>query len=109
MENDELLNAKAKIEFDKMTAHQKDLVEFNRLGGQGSGFKDLLLATAPFAMLLITNSVFEIEPELFQLLCILIFASSFVQSMVTAQSKKNNRRIDLLYKIIKQENNKNSQ
>lgn len=108
MDNEELLNVKAKIEFDKMSAHQNDLEEFHRLGSKDVGIKDILLVIAPFAFLLIANSIFEIDSDLFQVLCIIFFASSFVQAMVAAESKKTNRRIDLLFKIIKQNQSKNT-
>ena len=107
MDNEELLNVKAKIEFDKMSARQNDLEEFHKLGSKDIGFKDILLLIAPFAFLLIANSFFEIDSGLLQVLCVVFFASSFVQGMVAAESRKTNRRIDLLLQIIKQERSKN--
>jgi len=106
--DDELLKVNAKIEFDKVVAYQKDLEEFNKLGSKHVEFRDFILVMLPLGLLLLTNYFFKIDSELFQVLCVLFVASSFVQSMVTAESKKTNRRIDLLLKIIKQEQSKNT-
>lgn len=50
-----------------------------------------------------TNIFFEINSELFQIICIIFFASTFVHGMVIAESRKTNRRIDLLIQMLKQE------
>ena len=96
-------DVEAQIALDKIKAHQTDLDEFNKLGSKNVAIREILLIIAPFVLLLIANNFFEIESELFQVLCILFFASSCVQIMVTAESKKTNRRIDLLHKMLKQD------
>jgi len=108
MDNEELLRVNAKIKFDEVVAGQKDLEEFNKLGSKNVELKGLLLAFLPFGFLMVANSFFTIDTELFQVLCIIFFASSVVQGIVTAESKKTNRRIDLLLKIIKQNQSKNT-
>ena len=98
----------AKLELDRISELEKDKEEFDKLGANDWGLKDFLSVVAPFGLLLIANNFFTIESELFQVMCVIFFASSFVQGMVTAESKKTNRRINLLLKIIKQEQSKNT-
>jgi hypothetical protein len=106
MDNDELLKINAKITFDEILANQKDLEEFNKLGSKNEEVRDFILTVMPFGFLILANIFFTIDTELFQVLCIIFFASSVVQGMVTAESKKTNRRIDLLLKIINQDQSK---
>ena len=108
MDNDDVKMVEAKIELERISDLQKYKEEFDKLGSNDWGLKDLLSIIAPFGLLLIANSFFTIETELFQIMCVIFFASSFVQGMVTAESKKTNRRIDLLLKIIKQDQSKNT-
>ena len=105
---DDVKMVEAKIELERISELQKYKEEFEKLGSKDWGLKDFLSVIAPFGLLLIANSLFTIESELFQIMCVIFFASPFVQGMVTAESKKTNRRIDLLLKIIKQEQSKNT-
>jgi len=108
MDNDDVKMVEAKIELERISELQKYKEEFDKLGSNDWGLKDFLSIIAPFGLLLLANSFFTIESELFQIMCVIFIASSFVQGMVTAESKKTNRRIDLLLKIIKQEQSKNT-
>ena len=108
MDIDDVKMVEAKIELERISELQKYKEEFEKLGSKDWGLKDFLSVIAPFGLLPIANSLFTIESELFQIMCVIFFASSFVQGMVTAESKKTNRRIDLLLKIIKQEQSENT-
>jgi hypothetical protein len=108
MDKDEIKRIEAQIEFRRISEFQKYKEEFDKLGSNDWGLKDFLSIIAPFGLLLLANSFFTIESELFQIMCVIFIASSFVQGMVTAESKKTNRRIDLLLKIIKQDQSKNT-
>jgi hypothetical protein len=103
MDNEEKLNVEAKIEYDKMTKHQKDIEEFNNLGSKSFGIKDILQNIAPLTLLIISQRFLNIDPDTYKVMLIIFSASFFVQTMVTAESKKVNRRIDLLLEILKQE------
>jgi len=103
MDNDEQLNIKAKIEYDDMVSHQKDIDEFNKLGSTEVGIKDVLQIIAPLIMLLIAGQFFDIDRDTYRVMFVLFTASCLVQGMVTRESKKVNRRIELLLKILKQE------
>ena len=61
---------------------------------------------APLGLLFLANNFIDIEN--FQIWCGVLVMFSIVQGMVTAESKKINRRIDLLLKIMNQENEQNS-
>lgn len=108
MDNDDVKMVEAKIELERISDLQKYKEEFDKLGSNDWRLKDFLSIIAPFGLLLIANSFFTIEAELFQIMCVIFFASSFVQGMATAESKKTNRRMDLLLKIIKQDQSKNT-
>jgi hypothetical protein len=54
-------------------------------------------------LLSIANSFYDIETEIFQIICFIFLASAVVQGMIREQTKKTNRRIDLLLKIINHE------
>ncbi|PKG84276.1 hypothetical protein CXF85_08720 [Colwellia sp. 75C3] len=108
MDNDDVKMVEAKIELERISELQKYKEEFDKLGSNDWGIKDFLSIIAPLGLLLIANSLFTIEPELFQIMSVIFIASSFVQSIVTAERKKTNRRIDLLLKIIKQDQSKNT-
>lgn len=103
MDNDEQLNVKAKIKYDDMVSHQKDIEEFNELGSKDIVFKDVLQIITPLILLIIAGQFFEIDRDTYRVMFVIFTASCFVQGMVTAESKKVNRRIDLLLKILKQE------
>jgi len=103
MDNDDQLKVKAKIEYDQMAMHQKDIDEFNILGSKSIGIKDVLQVIAPLVLLLLASQFFKIDSDTLMVMYVIFAASSFVQGMVTAESKKVNRRIDLLLKILKQE------
>ncbi len=103
MDNDDQLSVKAKVEYDQMTKHQKDIDEFNNLGSKNVGIKDILQILAPLVLLIITGQFLEIDSDTYKVMFVIFTASTFVQGMVTAESKKVNRRIDLLLKILKQE------
>ena len=108
MDNDDVKMVEAKIELERISELKKYKEEFDKLGSNDWGLKDFLSTIAPLGLLLAANSLFTIESELFQIMCVFFIASSLVQGMVTAESKKTNRRIDLLLKIIKQEQSKNT-
>ncbi|NQZ90422.1 MAG: hypothetical protein HRT54_22895 [Colwellia sp.] len=109
MENDEQLKVEAKIEYDQMTKHQKNIDEFNNLGSKSFGIKDILQIITPFGLLFIAQRFLNVDPDTLKIMFITLFATSFVQTMITAESKKVNRRIDLLLEILKQERgNKNT-
>lgn len=108
MDNDEVKIVEAKIELERISELQKYKEEFDKLGSNDWGLKDFISIIAPFGLLLLANSFFTIESELFQIMLVIFIASSFVQGMVTAESKKTNRRIDLLLKIINQEQSENT-
>ena len=101
MDNEELLNVKA--EFEEMIANQNMIAEFDKLGSTNNVLIDILAVITPLFLLLLASFYFTIDPELFQMLVLIFIASSAVQGMVTAESKKTNRRIDLLVKILKKE------
>ena len=61
---------------------------------------------APLGLLFLANIFIDIEN--LQIWCGVLVMFSIVQGMVTAESKKINRRIDLLLKIMNQENEQNS-
>ena len=103
MDNDELLKAKGKVEFEEMTANQNMIAEFNKLGSTNNVIIDILAVIAPCFLFLLATFYFTIDPELFQVLLVVFISSSAIQGMVTAESKKTNRRIDLLVKILKHE------
>jgi hypothetical protein len=75
MDNDELLKINAKITFDEILANQKDLEEFNKLGSKNEEVRDFILTVMPFGFLILANIFFTIDTELFQVLCIIFFAS----------------------------------
>jgi len=102
-DDDVKLNIKAKIEYEQMTIHQKVIDEFNSLGSKSVGIKDILLVISPFALLLLASQFVDIDSGTLNVMYIAFVASAFVQGMVTAESKKVNRRMDLLLKILKQE------
>jgi len=108
MDNDDIRMVEAKIELERISKLQNDKEEFDKLDSNGWGLKDFLSIIAPFGLLLIANSFFTIESELFQIMCAIFFALSVVQGMVKDESKKTNRRINLLFKIIEQEQSKNT-
>jgi len=103
MDNDDQSNIKAKVEYDQMTKHQKDIDEFNNLGSKSVGIKDLIQILAPLVLLIIAGQFLSIDSDTYNVMFVIFTASTFVQGMVTAESKKVNRRIDLLLKILKQE------
>ena len=103
MDNDDQFNVKAKIEYDQMAKHQKDIDEFNNLGSKSIGIKDIFQVIAPLILLLLASQFFKIDSDTLMVMYVIFAASSVVQGMVTAESKKVNRRIDLLLKILKQE------
>lgn len=103
MDNDEQLKTKGKIEFDLMLSHQKDIDEFNKLGSTEIGIKDILLIIAPLVLLLIMGLFIDIDRDTYSVMFVLFTAYSIVQGMVTRESKKVNRRIELLLRILKQE------
>lgn len=69
---------------------------------------DLLFVFASFAILLIVNHFLVIETELFRILCMMLFVTFFIQGMIAVQSRRTNRRIDLLMKIIQKDQNINN-
>ena len=103
MDNDGQLSVKAKVEYDQMIKHQKDIDEFNSLGSKSVGIKDILQILAPLVLLIIAGQFLEIDSDTYKVMFVIFTASTFVQAMVTAETKKVNRRIDLLLKILKQE------
>ena len=94
---------KANLEIEHIAELQKYKDEFEMLGKNDWGLKDLISIFLPFALLSIANSFYDIDTELIQIICVIFFTSAVVQSMIREQTKKTNRRIDLLLKIIKHE------
>lgn len=94
---------KANLEIEHIAELQKYKDEFETLGKNDWGLKDLISIFLPFALLSIANSFYDIDTELIQIICVIFFTSAVVQSMIREQTKKTNRRIDLLLKIIKHE------
>ncbi|CAM3854586.1 MULTISPECIES: hypothetical protein [Pseudoalteromonas] len=92
---------KAKLEIEHIAELQKYKDEFEKLGKNDWGLKDLISIFLPFVLLSIANSFYDIETELFQIICFIFMVSAMVQGMIRDQTKKTNRRIDLLVKIIK--------
>lgn len=109
MDNDEQLKIKARIEYDDMVSHQKDIDEFNELGSTDIGIKDVLLIIAPLIMLFVAGQFIDIDADTYKVMFVLFTASCLVQGMVTRESKKVNRRIELLLRIIKQERKQKTQ
>jgi hypothetical protein len=103
MDNDVQLSVKAKIEYDQMTKHQEDIDEFNNLSSKNIGIKDIFQVFVPFILLLVASQFVNIDSETLNVMYIIFFASAIVQGMVSAESKKVNRRMDLLLKILKKE------
>lgn len=103
MDNDEQLKTKAKVEYDVMVKHQKDIDEFNELGSIEVGIKDRLLIIAPLAILFIAGLFIDIDRNTYTLIFVVFTASCIVQGALTRENKKVNRRIELLQRILKQE------
>jgi len=103
MDNDEQLSVKAKIEYDQMKMHQQDIDEFNNLGSINIGIKDIFQVLAPLLLLVLVSQFVNIDSDTLNVMYVIFVASAFVQGMVSAESKKVNRRIDLLLKILKTE------
>ncbi|OUS71536.1 hypothetical protein B5G52_11360 [Pseudoalteromonas sp. A601] len=93
----------AKLEIEHLAELQKYKDEFEKLGKNDWGLKDLISILLPFVLLSIANSFYDIETELFQIICFIFVVSAMVQGMIREGTKKTNRRIDLLVKIIKHE------
>jgi len=93
----------AKLEIEHIAELQKYKDEFETLGNNDWGLKDLISIFLPFILLSIANSFYNIETEIFQIICFIFLASAVVQGMIREQTKKTNRRIDLLLKIINHE------
>ena len=93
----------AKLEIEHIAELQKYKDEFETLGNNDWGLKDLISIFLPFILLSIANSFYDIETEIFQIICFIFLASAVVQGMIREQTKKTNRRIDLLLKIINHE------
>ena len=74
MDNDDVKMVEAKIELERISDLQKYKEEFDKLGSNHWGLKDFLSIIAPFGLLLIANSFFTIEAELFQIMCVIFFA-----------------------------------
>jgi len=106
MDNDEIIKLEAQLELERISELQRNKIEFEKLGDSNIGFKEFLAIIVPFGLILIANNLFTIDSELLQIFIVIFFASIFVQGLVKAENKKTNRRIDLLLKIIKQEQNK---
>ena len=94
---------KANPEIEHIAELQKYKDAFETLAKNDWGLKDLISIFLPFALLSIANSFYDIDTELIQIICVIFFTSAVVQSMIREQTKKTNRRIDLLLKIIKHE------
>ncbi|ATG56898.1 MULTISPECIES: hypothetical protein [Pseudoalteromonas] len=94
---------KANLDIEHIAELQKYKDEFETLGKNDWGLKYLISIFLPFALLSIANSFYDIDTELIQIICVIFFTSAVVQSMIREQTKKTNRRIDLLLKIIKHE------
>ena len=94
---------KANLEIEHIAELQKYKDAFETLAKNDWGLKDLISIFLPFALLSIANSFYDIDTELIQIICVIFFTSAVVQSMIREQTKKTNRRIDLLLKIIKHE------
>lgn len=92
-----------KLEIEHLAELQKYKDEFEKLGKNDWGLKDLISIFLPFALLSIANSFYDIDTELIQIICVIFFSSAVVQGMIREQAKKTNRRIDLLVKIINHE------
>lgn len=105
MNSEVQLNVKAKVEYDQMAKHQKDVDEFNNLGSKDVGLKDIMQILAPLVLLLLAGQFLEIDSNAYKVMYVIIIVSAFVQVKVSAESKKVNRRIDLLLKILKQDRN----
>ena len=103
MDNEDQINIKAKIEYDQMIKHQSAIEEFKSLGSKTFGIKDILQFIAPFILLMISQRLFNIDSDTYQLVLVIFVAITFVQVMIAAENKKVNRRIELLLEILKQE------
>ncbi|MBA6304672.1 hypothetical protein [Colwellia sp. MB02u-14] len=108
MDNEEIINVETQLELERISELQRNKVEFEKLGDSGIGFKDLFAILVSFGLLLAANSFFTIDSELFQILAVILFAVPAIQGIVKAESNRTNRRMDLLLKIIKQEQSKNT-
>jgi hypothetical protein len=108
MDNEERINVETQLELERISELQRNKVEFEKLGDNSMGFKDFFAVIVPFGLLLAANSVFTIDSEFFPILVVILFAVPAVQGIVKAESNRTNRRMDLLLKIIKQEQSKNT-
>jgi len=108
MDNEERINVETQLELERISELQRNKAEFEKLGDNGMGFKYLFVIIVQFALLLAANSFFTIDSELFQIFVVIIIAVPAVQGIVKAESNRTNRRMDLLLKIIKQEQSKNT-
>jgi hypothetical protein len=77
MDNDDVKIVEAKIELERISELQKYKEEFDKLGSNDWGLKDFLSLIAPFGLLLLANSFFTIESELFQIMCVIFVALVF--------------------------------
>ncbi|MFT6908833.1 MAG: hypothetical protein ACJAS1_005540 [Oleiphilaceae bacterium] len=103
MDNDEIIDVNAKIEYDKMAKLQKYRDEFEKLSPHRSVLIDSILGLLPFVLLMLANYFLDIESQLLQILFAITFVISTVQGTVIHESRKTNQRIDLLSEIVKKE------
>ena len=72
---------KANLEIEHIAELQKYKDEFEMLGKNDWGLKDLISIFLPFILLSIANSFYNIETEIFQIICFIFLASAVVQGL----------------------------
>lgn len=91
---------KAKLEIEYIAELQKYNDEFETLGKNDWGLKDLILILLPFVLLSIANSFYDIETELFQIICFIFLALAVVQGMIREQNKKQIAELICFLKLL---------
>lgn len=108
MDNDEILEIEVKIECEKLASYQRDVDEFTKLGTRHSSLSYFVIGLMPLVIIVGANIIFTIDTLLFQLLCLFCVFFSIVVGLIKTEVENTNRRIDLLYKINKEDMSKNT-
>jgi hypothetical protein len=90
----------AKLEIEHIAELQKYKDEFETLGKNDWGLKDLISIFLPFILLSIANSFYDIETEIFQIICFIFLASAVVQGMIREQTKKQIAELICFLKLL---------
>ena len=73
MNNDDTLKVEVQMELERISELQKNKEEFDKLGLNIIGLRNFLIILVPYGLLMVVYAFFEIESELFQILCLVFF------------------------------------